>query len=144
MPAQFSLLQQHLRRFAFQKKGCFVNIRCSAYCEHVIGDITEEGLSTGMGLKAVWLGAEQFGNVIGLTKPKEPASRKSGTDQVRVLSLHGVSNSAGASPSTIKYQSLGKLLVSFILTLVVCQHRSRCQGRKQLQPSRETMTAITL
>lgn len=44
---------------------------------------------SGLGLKAVWLGAEQFGNVIGLTKPKDPASKKTTTDQVSSnISVH--------------------------------------------------------
>ena len=47
---------------------------------------TEEKPDLGLGLKAVWYGAEQFGNIIGLTKPRKK-ERKAPTEQ-EVMSMH--------------------------------------------------------
>jgi hypothetical protein len=38
--------------------------------------------AAGLGLKAVWLGAEQFGNIIGLTKPRGTTNEPKSSDQV--------------------------------------------------------------
>ena len=48
-------------------------------------DEAEEKPDLGVGLKAVWYGAEQFGNIIGLTKPRQKERAAPTEQQVRSM-----------------------------------------------------------
>ena len=56
----------------------------SLWCAISKPEMLSPGGGAGAGLKAVWYGAEQFGNVIGLSKPRQEKARS----QAQVLCLY--------------------------------------------------------
>eukprot|EP00884_Botryococcus_braunii_P014047 jgi/Botrbrau1/22643/Bobra.176_1s0065.1 len=70
------------------KKYSRINSReCASVRAEVKGkrDVGEEGTSDlGLGLKAVWYGAEQFGNLVGLTKQKQSDTEGVKSDAVQL------------------------------------------------------------
>ena len=86
--------------------------------------VFEEGMpAAGLGLKAVWIGAEKFGDLVGLTKPKPPDTSK---------------RSAASSQATVSHMLL------CAAHALLCLHNSPAacssRGKMPFQRSRRTMT----
>ncbi len=102
----------------------------------------------GLGLKAVWYGAEQLGNIIGLTKGRDQGSSTNTTDTVHwvmdtrtsaytelVCSIHRVSTCplytphVPSIPHSQRYCHVHKHCKQYVMTMIkitLCQARYVC------------------